>query len=403
MRIGLLAALRRTETGDLRGELPLVGRSVLAWQAALLQQLGAERVLCLCETSGGVVLELQHSVEVGGAAFHALHGFAALPALVRAEDDLIILRDGLVPDPGVAHALLGGGGGALRRVIAALPADHPLAAAYPEDFERIDAARHWAGVLAMRGAPVQQLADFPGDADPVSLLLRLALQAGTPCRDLAARELVPDTWLLADGPHAVAGYEAALIARAAPTADWRAPLAALAVELARALALRGIGLRGIGLGHGDVVAGGLALALLLAAVLTAGFGLPAAGLGLAGLGAFVAQVAVSYLALTARLRRAAPATRRHAELAGAVDALAALSLWFALAPWPQWQPLAVLGPLVIGLARLAARAGGSALAAPAADRASLLLALALAAVAGLLPEILACLALVLLAALLRRV
>jgi hypothetical protein len=66
----------------------------------------------------------------------------------------------------------------------------------------------------------------------------------------------------------------------------------------------------------------------------------------------------------------------------------------------MWEPLAVLGPLVIGLARLASRMPGSALAVPASDRTSLLLLLAAGAAAGLLPLVLACLALGLLAALL---
>ena len=394
MRIGLISALRRSADGTLRAELPLAGRSVLAWQAALLQSLGVERVLCLTANTNAAVLELQHNVEAGGAAFHALKGFAAIPALVRAEDDLVILNDGLVPDPGVVQALLGGDG-ALRRVVAAIPADHALAADHPGDFERIDAARHWAGVLAMRGAAVQQLADFPEDADAVSLLLRLALQAGTPCGDLGLRELAPESWLLAHSVQAVARHQEALITDAATAADWRAPMTALASGLVRKLAPRG-------LEQGGLVAGGLALVLLLGGVMVAAFGPPAVALVTGGLGAFAARVALAYTSLAARLQREGDPGRGGAVLAGAVDGLAALILWFALAPWPEWQPLAVLGPLTIGLARLAARAGDTALASLASDRAALLLVLAPAAAFGLLPELLACLALGLVAALMLR-
>jgi hypothetical protein len=158
-----------------------------------------------------------------------------------------------------------------------------LAASHPEDFERIDAARHWAGVLAMRGAAVQHLADFPDDADATSLLLRLALQAGTPCTQLAARELVPESWMLADSPAAVARHGTALIASAAPPADWYAPGLTLASTLVRALVPRG-------LGQGAPVVGGTGFALLLAAVLIAAFGPAAGGLGLAVIGAFLVQV-----------------------------------------------------------------------------------------------------------------
>lgn len=394
MRIGLIAALRRTKTGVLRAELPLAGRSVLAWQVALLHALGAERVLCLCETTGAEITALQHAVEAGGAEFHALKGFAALPALVRAEDDLIILRDGLVPDQAVVLGLLCSANG-LQRLIAAIPADHPLAAAHSEDFERIDAARHWAGVMAMRGAPVQQLADFPADADAISLLLRLALQAGTPCRALTQHALVPENWLLAHGSQAVAAHEQALIARAASDADTRAPFAVLAARLVRLLAPRG-------LERGGMAAGAAAFVLLPGAVMLAAFGSVAAALGLAALGTFAAEISRLYSALAHRLRQTPPEARGGKALAVVVDGLAALTLWFALAPWPEWEPLAVLGPLVTGLARLAARSGEDALAALASDRTSLLLVLALAAAAGLLHETIACLALGLLAALLLR-
>lgn len=398
MRIGLIAALRHSEDGLLRAGLPLAGRSVIAWQAALLRALGVERVLCLAETPGGTVLDLQHRLEGEGVQFHALRGPAAIPALVRAEDDLVIIADGLVPDPAVVRALTSGQGGeALQRMVATIPADHPLAAAHPEDFERVDAQRHWGGVLAMRGAPAQRLADFPGDADAVSLLLRLALQAGTPMREIAARELVPETWLLADSVAAVSQHESALIAAAAPPADWRAPGVALAAMAVRAAVPRG-------LDQGPVIAGASALVLLLMGVLAAAFGFAATGLALAGAGMFADGVSHGLAALAARLRRegGANGTRAGTMLSGACDLFAASVLWFCLSPFPGAQPLAALGPVAYGLSRLAARGGDDLLAAAASDRAMVLMILALAAAFGLLPFALCCLALGLCAALLLR-
>lgn len=392
MRIGLIAALRRTDDGTLRAALPLAGRSVIAWQAALLHSLGAERILCLTETPTPEIIELQHSLEEQGVQFHALKNFAAIPALVRGEDDLVILADGLVPEPAVVRAVLGGEE-SLARAVATIPADHPLAAEYPEDFERIDAVRHWAGVLAMRGAAVQHLADFPDDADAVSLLLRLALQAGTPQRELAARELVPESWLLAGSAGAVTRHEEALIARAAPPADWRAPGIALASALVRRIVPRG-------LAQGALFAGGAGLVLLLLGVMAAAFGFGATGLGLAVPGAFAIQVSAAFAALAARLRREAP--QAVAMMTGSRDFLIGSALWFALAPFPVWQPLATLGPVIIALTAVVARRGDTPLAAIAADRATLLLLLALAAAFGLLPEALACLALGLCTALLLR-
>lgn len=394
MRIGLISALQTTVSGTLRAELPLAARSVLARQAAILQDLGAERVLCLCDAPTGEVLSLQHTIEAGGATFHALQGFTALPALVRAEDDLIILRDGLVPDLTTVRGMVGEGP-TLRRMIAALPADHPLATTHPWDFERIDAGRHWAGLLVMRGAAVQELADFPADADAVSVLLRLALQAGTPCRMLSAQELAPETWLLADSPEAVGQHEQALIARAAPGVDWRAPTNALAATLVRALAPRG-------LGQGSAMAAALAFLLLLGGVSAAALGEAIIGLGLATGGAFAARISMDYAALAARLREVFVVATQRPALEAAFDGLAALTLWFALAPWPAWIPLAACGPLLIGLTRLAARGSKGGLAAIASDRASLLLLLAIAAAFGQLPAAVAALALAIVAAMLLR-
>lgn len=397
MRIGLIAALRRSEDGTaLRAALPLAGRSVLAWQAALLQSLGVERVLCLVDAPTKEVLDLQHELEARGVQFHALRGFGALPALVRAEDDLIVIADGLVPAPALVHGLFGREkAAALTRVVATIPAAHPLAAAHPENFERIDAARHWAGVLAMRGAPVQQLAEFPADADAIGLLLRLGLQAGTPQSDCAAREFETEDWLLAADAEAVAQHERALIARAAPPADPRAPTRALAAAAVRALVPRR-------LGQGAQVASGFALTALIAGVLASAAGLAATGLLLAAIGAFAAEAARGFGHIAARLRREHTEPRFGAALAAAVDLMAGGILWLALAPPPAWQPLAVLGPVAIGLVRLLSRAGDTALAVTASDRAGLLLLLALAAAFGVLPETLACLALGLVAALLLR-
>jgi len=398
MRTALIAALARTDSGMLRAQLPLAGRSVLAWQVALVRMLGAERILCLCDGAQGEVLRLQHAAEADGAAFHALRGFAALPALVRAEDELIILRDGLVPDAALVRGLLEA---APRRqhLIACVPSDSPLAASHPADFERIDAARCWAGLLVMRGAPVQNLADFPADADPVSVLLRLALQAGTPCIDLTAAQLSPETWLLADSAAALAAHEQGLIARAGGGADWRAPLTALAGILVRRLAPRG-------LVQGMPIAAGIALTLLIGAGVTAAFGAAAAGLALAAAGAFAGAAAAAYARLVGQLRREPGAERSALLLSRAVDGLAAAALLLALVPsqlWAApWAPLAVCGPLAIGLARLAARAIEAAAPAFWADRASQLAGLALAAALGVLPEAAALFAVAALGALLLR-
>jgi hypothetical protein len=393
MRIALISALKRTETGELRAELVLAGRSILAWQVDFLAAVGAERVICLCHAVEGEVLRLQHKVEATGAAYHALTGFAALAALVRAEDDLLILGDGLLPDPLLSRELVKVDA-AWRRSVICLPADHAMVNGAPNDFERIDAARHWAGLLVMRGAPVQHLATFPDDADAVSLLLRLALQAHTPCHDLGLSQLELGTWVLADSTGVLATHERGLMARAVRPYDFRAPMIALADMLVGALAPRG-------LRHGTAAAGSLALALALGGVVAAALGAAAVGLGLAAAAAFSGTIAAGYAGLAQRLQRRSGTIPGEAAFRVALDALAALALWFVLAPLPEWSALAICGPLLIGLARLAAWEDAKvALSALWRDRASLLGVLTIAAFAGFVSEATALLAATALCALL---
>jgi hypothetical protein len=245
---------------------------------------------------------------------------------------------------------------------------------------------------------VQQLADFPPDADAVSLLLRLALQAGTPCRDVPEAEQAPDVWVLADDIALLAAQEQALIARASGTPDWQAPSAALAGLSARRLAPRG-------LARGPLLGAMIAGVLLLSGIAAAGWGAAAAGLGLAALGVLAAALAKALAGLARYLLGEGPGVRVLPGVPGCVvDALAAGATFLALSPWPSLEPLAALGPVVIGLARLTGREQG-ALARPLAalaDRAVLLGVMALAATLGLLPQVTALLAAVLLAGLLLR-
>lgn len=391
MRTALIAALRQTGSGALRAGLTLAGRSVLARQVDLLRAQGCERILCLCERVDGEVLALQRAVEAAGGTFQALRGFLHLPALVRADDELVILADGLLPDPAIVAALFAHGPQP-PRFVAALAATSPLVARHPEDFERIDAERHWAGLLVMRGAPVQQLAEFPPDADAISLLLRLALQAGTPCRDLPGDDPAPPGWLLASEETALAAQEQALILRAAGAPDWRRPSEALAGLAARALAPGG-------LARGPLVALGGAAALQIAGVAAAIGGFAATGLGLAGAGALAAALATRLSAMRRELLGAGPGEQSARRIALAVDVLAAAVLLLALSPIGSLAPLAVLGPVLIGLARLTAP---KAPAAPLADRPLLLGLVVLSAAFGLLPHATALFSLVLLGGLLLR-
>lgn len=374
MRTALIAAIRRTGTGTLRASLPLAGRSVLARQVDLLRSLGCERILCLYESPDAEMLRVQQTVEAGGGSFQALRGFLHLPALVRAEDELVILADGLLPDPALAARILGES--TPPRFVACLASDHPLVAAHPEDFERIDAARHWAGVLVMRGAPVQHLADFPPDADAISLLLRLALQAGTPGRELPAGTSTSAAWLLASDERALAVQEQALIAQASGVADWRRPSATLAGWAAR-------GLAGRGLRQGPLIALAGSGLLLAGGAAAAASGFAATGLALAATGVLAAAFSGALGAMKRALLGEGAWAGKQAWFSVAADILGAGVLVLGLSPPGMAQPLAMLGAVLIGLARLTAVPLPLA---PLADRSVLLGLLALAAAMGVLAE-----------------
>lgn len=381
MRTALIAALRRTGSGALRAGLPLAGRSVLARQVDCLRALGCERILCLCTSPDAEILRVQQAVEASGGSFQALRGFLHLPALVRAEDELVILADGLLPDPALAARIVAEG--VPPRFVATLAADHSLVAAHPNDLERIDAARHWAGLLAMRGAPVQHLADFPPDADAISLLLRLALQAGTPGRDISAAISASGSWLLASDEGALAAQEEALIVQASGASDWRRPSVSLAGWAARRLAPRA-------LGRGPLAALASTGVLLAGSVAAAASGWEATGLGLAAAGALAAAFAGALAALKAALLGEGAGPGRGAWPGVAVDLLAAMVLVLGLSAPGITAPLALFGAVLIGLARLTAVPMPLA---PLADRSVLLGLLALAAAFGWLAEASAFLAL----------
>ncbi|QIQ86003.1 hypothetical protein [Erythrobacter sp.] len=351
MRTALLAALDHGDDGALRAALMLGGRSVLARQGEVVRALGCERVICLTERFGEEILALQRMVEADGGEFHALRSGLQLPGIVRAEDELVVMLDGLVPQRDAVEAVVCAEGELVRGIVT-LPASHPLAQAHPHAFERIDRDRSWAGVFVMRAAPVQQLADLPGDSATIPLLLRLALQAGTPCRALDTQALGEGDWLFATSHAGLAAREQAMVDSALVEAPWTGPGRALAQEIARRLAPRG-------LSAGPLLGSGAALVLLVLGAVLAGFGFGTTGLLLAVLGAF----AGAWMEAAASLARGLlGGSRRRIPLramGAALDALAAAVLVCALLFGSEvTEPdiaEAALGPFAIGLARLAAR------------------------------------------------
>lgn len=344
MRTALIAAVKRTETGQLRAGTMLAGRSVLSWQADLAQALGCERLVCLCETPTPEILELQRELERAGVEFHAIRSNLQLASLVRADDELVILLDGLVADRSLVTEFAGSGD-SLRKGIAVLGKDHELALAFPHDFERIDADRHWAGLAILRAGQVHKLAEMPPDSDAISLLLRLALQAHVECRVLDAGARDDGRWMLATSQETLLAREKALVRQLAAKPHWAGPARALAAQIVRRIAPRWLD-KGTGASlatAGVFGIGGLALA-------AAGTG--AGGLAATAAGAFSATLAAYWSRLRGGLSSRAGSERSHKLLEAVTDIVTfsalALILWYEAEPWLQ----CAIALLAIGLSRV---------------------------------------------------
>jgi hypothetical protein len=318
VRTALLAAIKRTPTGELRASLKLSGRTVLAWQTDIARRLGCERIICLCESATPEILSLQQDIEASGGEFHAVRSSLQLVSLLRADEDLVVLLDGMVPDKVLVQSIACDGE-TLRRGVWTIPANHELAQAHPNDFERIDAERCWAGLISMRASQAQKLADWPPDGDAVSLLLRIALQARVEARALPFDTMQIGVWLLADSMGALESRQAALIAQSAAIPPWTGPSRAISTLLTRSLAP-------LWLSNGPVMSAAAGLALGTCAMLLAVLGYDLAGMICATLGAFSASLASVWARLSAALLDQGLRAKRWQHFNAIIGILAAVVL-----------------------------------------------------------------------------
>lgn len=380
LRIALLSSVERTPDGALRAFQRIGGRTVIAWQADLARELGCERVICLCGGSSPDLIELQREVEAAGLKFNMIRGPLHLVGLATADQDIVVFADGLVIDRALALELLGD-----RRGILALPADAGIAAG----FERIDAEHAWGGVLVARANIVEQLADLPPDSDTVSLLLRLALQAGTRRMAVAKDRLDSGELLLALDQTELSRREKALLDLGGGRPHWLAAGQAGANWLARRLAPDW-------LARGPMIAGGLAGLLMVGAVAAATLERPFAAFCSMALGAFALTTGNAMRSIRLRLVGRDGNTRLAAIGEALFDAFAVAAL--TLPSLPFMLPKRLFLPLVlIGLLRLAARLGPAKVRAMWSDRSLLFALLAPAAWFGVQTQAIALLVLAALA------
>lgn len=170
-----------------RAFLRLGGATLAHHQLILALAAGCERIACIARALTPEMIALQHEAERAGARFHMISGARALSGLVTANDELLVVGEGLVAAVPDALEAIGG-----TPVILVLPAE----TAVPQGFERIDLNQAAAGLMLLPGRLVERLNDLPADAEPASALLRIGLQAGIAQRGIAETTISAGHWLL---------------------------------------------------------------------------------------------------------------------------------------------------------------------------------------------------------------
>ena len=187
MRVALLSLMEAVpgEGGELRGLLPIGGRSIVRHQLGLALGLGCTRILVLAENLTGELVTMQHLAEARGARFHVVASARAIVPLVAPEDDLFVLADGLLAMPDDVLPLL-----EAAPVVLTTPVETGIEAG----FERIDINNAGAGAMRLPGRLVASLGELPPEWNPLSALLRIAGQARVPQRVLPEALFAQARW-----------------------------------------------------------------------------------------------------------------------------------------------------------------------------------------------------------------
>lgn len=193
--------------GGLRALMPLAGATLVEHQARRAVIAGAGRVLLLGDELpaelAAAVARLRHD----GIAVGVARGLDAAADALRPDEPVLAIADACLPEV------------ALLEHVAAAPI--PAVATLPDGpdtrrSERIDADARWAGMMLVDGARVAAAAAMLGSWDPLSTLLRRAVQEGA--ARVSADAFPP---VLAHDMAAVAAVERGIVARARSLpGDW---------------------------------------------------------------------------------------------------------------------------------------------------------------------------------------
>lgn len=181
--------------GGLRALLPLAGMSVVEHQARRATEAGAARVLLLIDEAPPELADAISRLRQDGIQTGMARGIDQAADAIPDDEAVLLIAEACLPDVGL-----------LRAVVAAhLPALAVLADTDEHgQFERIDAEQRWAGVALLDGYRVSETAAMIGAWDPVSTLMRRAVQEGAERVDTGRRPIMTtDAVALASAEQAV--------------------------------------------------------------------------------------------------------------------------------------------------------------------------------------------------------
>ncbi len=256
-------------------EISLAGMSIGERQLDFALAFGCEQVICITHEDEDAYADLREQAEACGAEFTAISSARSLLGKVGTTDELVVIAEGLLLDAGIALDALSGRNGVL-----VLPVDTGIAAG----FERIDLNYAWAGVLCMPGSLVERLTQLPPDCDAASALLRIALQAQVPERQLPESVVAQQKLALVGDASRVTEigeqWQIANIPRPSIYAPGRS---------ITSLAMRKMGASILAKGLKPSLFKGAGLTIAAAGCAASWFGVPVVGIAAGGLGWLAAQ------------------------------------------------------------------------------------------------------------------
>ena len=371
---GLLSAPAEPQAASPRRGFLRVGSATVArHQLALCVALDCRRVICVARGLSPELVGLQHAAEAAGLQFHVVSDARQISGLVTANDELVVLADGLLAAPSGLIPLIEAGHGMLVM---------PVESGVPLGFERMDINHASAGAMRIPGRLAERLSELPPDCDIASALTRIALQASVPQRPvpLEAREGVG--WRIVRDEAEAHAIETGWI----DLHMQQGRATTLGTALAR-LGIRGSGPALLHAGNGENALSVAAGVFLMMALVSGWFGAVATAMVLAAF-SWIGRQAAELLARIERDSLSRPPSRipRETLFGWLFDGVLIVLVMWSASPAPARSPLDLLiVPLVLfSLLRILPRIFASSWAAWLEDRAALCLLLAVAAAAAVL-------------------